>query len=123
MPVAIVSCRPSTHRMPGAWSSAATKCISLVPGLAKQVSTQQPISVSTRLRAPFIREASLPSARLHEPQHELVRARLVRRLVARVCGPAHERAFALEHESGALDLGHDEGLLDPMQRLAGGDPG
>jgi hypothetical protein len=40
--------------MPGIRSSAATKCISLVPGLAKQVSTPQASSVFTRLSAPFI---------------------------------------------------------------------
>src|SRR4051812_10509141 len=54
MPVTTFSCRPSTQRMPALWSSAATKCISLVPGLAKHVSTPEAMSVSTRLRAPFI---------------------------------------------------------------------
>src|SRR5262245_57874525 len=39
--------------MPGTRSSAATKCISLVPGLAKQVSTPDASSVRTRVSAPF----------------------------------------------------------------------
>src|SRR4051794_33206760 len=39
--------------MPGTRSSAATKCISLVPGLEKQTSTPLPSSVRTRLSAPF----------------------------------------------------------------------
>src|SRR5690606_8734408 len=58
MPVTTFSCRPSTHFMPGTWSSAATKCISLVPGLAKQVSTPAASSVFTRLFAPFILSSS-----------------------------------------------------------------
>ena len=40
--------------MPGMRSSAATKCISEVPGLQKQVSTPLFSSVCTRLSAPFI---------------------------------------------------------------------
>src|SRR5579862_3188892 len=40
--------------MPGMRSSAATKCISDVPGLQKQVSTPLFSSVCTRLSAPFI---------------------------------------------------------------------
>src|SRR5690348_16951348 len=40
--------------MPGTRSSAPTKCISLVPGLAKQTLTSLAISVRTRLSAPFI---------------------------------------------------------------------
>src|SRR3954451_5128284 len=53
MPVTTFSCKPSTQRNAALWSSAATKCISLVPGLAKQVSTPAACRVSTRLRAPF----------------------------------------------------------------------
>ena len=40
--------------MPGMRSSAATKCISDVPGLEKHVSTPDASSVCTRLSAPFI---------------------------------------------------------------------
>src|SRR3954453_4504102 len=40
--------------MPSTRSSAATKCISEVPGLAKQASTPPLTSVRTRLSAPFI---------------------------------------------------------------------
>src|SRR3954447_1315335 len=40
--------------MPSTRSSAATKCISEVPGLAKQTSTPPLTSVRTRLSAPFI---------------------------------------------------------------------
>src|SRR3954471_19748941 len=40
--------------MPSTRSSAATKCISEVPGLAKQTSTPPATSVRTRLSAPFI---------------------------------------------------------------------
>ena len=55
--------RPSTQRMPGIRSSAATKCISLVPGLAKQVSTPRQQRV-TRLSAPF--RCRLPCCSLRE---------------------------------------------------------
>src|SRR4051812_11894242 len=48
------SCSPRMQRMPGIRSSAATKCISEVPGLVKQVSTPQANKVCTRLSAPFI---------------------------------------------------------------------
>src|ERR1700719_4354853 len=40
--------------MPSTLSSAATKCISDVPGLPKQTSTPDPTSVRKRLSAPFI---------------------------------------------------------------------
>src|SRR5439155_24652024 len=40
--------------MPSMLSSAATKCISDVPGFAKQTSTPLAISVRTRLSAPFM---------------------------------------------------------------------
>jgi hypothetical protein len=42
------------QRMPGTLSSAATKCISEVPGFVKQTSTPPAIKVRTRLSAPFI---------------------------------------------------------------------
>ena len=45
---------PSTQRMPGTRSSAATKCISDVPGLVKHTSTPLLSSECTRLSAPFI---------------------------------------------------------------------
>src|SRR5258708_6928728 len=53
-PVTTPSNRPSTPRMSGTESNAATKCISEVPGLAKHTST--PASTSVRIRdcAPFI---------------------------------------------------------------------
>src|SRR3954447_13364617 len=46
--------------MPSTRSSAATKCISEVPGLAKQTSTPPATKVRTRLSAPFI--VALPFA-------------------------------------------------------------
>src|SRR5690606_22008695 len=55
MPVTTFSCSPSTHCISGTSSRAATKCISLVPGLAKQVSTPAASSVFTKLIAPFMR--------------------------------------------------------------------
>src|SRR6516164_548113 len=53
-PVTTPSNRPSTQRMPSTRSRAATKCISEVPGLAKQTLTPPPTKVRTRLSAPFI---------------------------------------------------------------------
>src|SRR6266436_4032108 len=53
-PVTTPSNRPSTQRMPSTRSRAATKCISEVPGLAKQTSTPPATKVRTRLSAPFI---------------------------------------------------------------------
>src|SRR5216110_2200240 len=41
--------------MPSTRSSAATKCISEVPGLAKHTLTPPPTKVRTRLSAPFIK--------------------------------------------------------------------
>ena len=45
--------------MPSMRSSAATKCISDVPGLVKQTSTPQLTKVCTRLSAPFMSPYSL----------------------------------------------------------------
>src|SRR5438874_5766494 len=63
-PVTAHSNRPSTQRMPSTRSRAATKCISEVPGLAKQTSTPPATKVRTRLSAPFI--ISLPFETLPE---------------------------------------------------------
>src|SRR6218665_3803741 len=63
MPVTTFSCSPSTQCIPGVWSKAATKCISLVPGLAKQVSTPESSRVRTRLFAPFIVDTPLVGER------------------------------------------------------------
>src|ERR1700674_2500302 len=52
-PVTTPSNRPSTQRIPSTRSSAATKCISDVPGLLKHTSTPPATSVRTRLSAPF----------------------------------------------------------------------
>src|SRR4051794_6487699 len=59
MPVTAPSNRPSTARMPSTLSSAATKCISEVPGLPKQTSTPDPTSVRKRLSAPFMATSRL----------------------------------------------------------------
>jgi hypothetical protein len=53
-PVATPSNRVSTARISGTLSSAATKCISEVPGLAKQVSTPLATSDRSSARAPFM---------------------------------------------------------------------
>ena len=53
-PVTTPSNSPRTQRMPSTRSSAATKCISEVPGLAKQTSTPPATNVRTRLSAPFM---------------------------------------------------------------------
>src|SRR5204863_6627585 len=45
--------------MPSTRSSAATKCISEVPGLAKHTLTPPPTSVRTKLSAPFIATSPL----------------------------------------------------------------
>ena len=52
--------RPSTQRMPPARSSAATKCSSEVPGLAKQTSIPFRVIAASRLSAPFTEKS--PSA-------------------------------------------------------------
>src|SRR5215469_3828315 len=52
-PVAVPSNRHSTPRISGTASSAATKCISDVPGLAKHTSTPHPASVLISACAPF----------------------------------------------------------------------
>ena len=53
-PVATPSNRHSTPRICGTVSSAATKCISEVPGLLKHTSTPAPVSVLISACAPFI---------------------------------------------------------------------
>ena len=53
-PVTTPSNKPRMQRICGLRSSAATKCISDVPGLAKQTSTPPESSVSQRASAPFI---------------------------------------------------------------------
>src|SRR5689334_15625363 len=45
--------------MPATLSSAATKCISDVPGFAKHTSTPQPTNVRTRDSAPFMRSSGM----------------------------------------------------------------
>src|SRR5262249_12408113 len=51
--------------MPPAWSRAVTKCISEVPGLAKQTSIPFRVSVASRLCAPFMRSHH-PRARRYQ---------------------------------------------------------
>src|ERR1700761_8949045 len=58
-PVATPSNRHSTLRIRSLPPSAARKCISDVPGLAKQMSTPWSTSVLTRLSAPFIADPSV----------------------------------------------------------------
>ena len=53
-PVTTPSNSPSTPRISGTSSSAATKCISEVPGLAKHMSTPESTSVRSSACAPFI---------------------------------------------------------------------
>src|SRR5207237_914860 len=57
-PVATPSNSASTPRISGQVSSAATKCISDVPGLAKQTLTPASTRVWTSARAPFMRRFS-----------------------------------------------------------------
>src|SRR5437868_14433332 len=54
--------------MPSTRSSAATKCISEVPGLEKQTSTPPPTRVRTRLSAPFIPPPKFPMLLMPAPQ-------------------------------------------------------
>src|SRR5690606_34930552 len=60
-PVATPSNSASTQRIPSTRSSAATKCISEVPGLAKQTVTPPATSVRTRHSAPFMSICALSS--------------------------------------------------------------
>src|SRR5204862_1119165 len=64
--------------MPSTRSSAATKCISEVPGLAKQTSTPPATNVRTRLSAPFI--ASPLSTLLGFPPDQPLFSRFVKGL-------------------------------------------
>src|SRR4051812_17317893 len=71
-PVTTPSNRPSTQRMPSTRSSAATKCISDVPGLAKQTSTPPATRVRTRLSAPFIIPLPFHPARLSRNRRSII---------------------------------------------------
>src|SRR5256885_3429123 len=83
-PVTTPSNRPSTQRMPSTRSSAATKCISEVPGLEKQTSTPPATNVRTRLSAPFI--VSLPfTASLKTGPDQPLFARFVKGLAGHCC--------------------------------------
>src|ERR1700761_464545 len=65
-PVATPSNRHSTERIFSLPPSAARKCISDVPGLAKQMSTPWSTSVETRLSAPFISVARHVARQAHD---------------------------------------------------------
>src|SRR3954454_4859236 len=85
-PVTTPSNRPSTQRMPGTRSSAATKCISEVPGLVKQTSTPPLTIVRTRLSAPFIPRLPQPAIS-HDPFRSII-VRDARQSNSGHCGPA-----------------------------------
>src|SRR5262249_2334760 len=89
--------------MPSTRSSAATKCISEVPGLAKQTVTPPPTKVRTRLSAPFM-SALLPLG-------------LVARLGLGIGGVEAGQFRA------ALDLAHDPFLERFLLWAGGGDIG
>src|SRR6185369_2654861 len=93
MPVTAPSKRPSTARMPSTRSSAATKCISEVPGLEKQTSTPLATSVRTRLSAPFIFVSVIA-----DPQGS------VGTILTTECRPRHHRHHG--HLHGVLIVGH-----------------
>ncbi|BAL79044.1 hypothetical protein S23_58540 [Bradyrhizobium cosmicum] len=63
--------------MPGTRSSAATKCISEVPGLEKQMSTPPLTIVRTRLSAPFIPKLLQPAIS-NDPSDQSLFARAVK---------------------------------------------
>src|SRR3954451_14619240 len=90
--------------MPGIRSSAATKCISDVPGLEKQVVTPLFSSECTRLSAPFIDWMSpLVACLFAWPRAALVRCRLRQvRICTRFIAPWPEYAvwirFVRRHE-------------------------
>src|SRR5690242_4732256 len=71
------------QRMPSTLSSAATKCISEVPGLVKHTSTPPATSVRARLSAPFI-EVSSGSGAVVERGHDGLRGHQIEMPAARV---------------------------------------
>src|SRR4029079_9110452 len=90
--------------MPSTRSSAATKCISDVPGLAKQTSTPPPTSVRTRLSAPFIPRSPWMVGSLGRPFRS-DRAGYVRE--GRVAQLAHQEARRIDGpRHGPAALGH-----------------
>src|SRR5436190_13027993 len=102
-PVTTPSNRPSTQRMPSTRSRAATKCISEVPGLAKQTSTPPATKVRTRLSAPFMlhsrRDASLFSFCIAADQSLLVRFVKLFPDIAAIIGTVMRFHLSFEHRS------------------------
>ena len=94
-PVATPSNRHSTLRRRG-FSRAARKCISDVPGFAKQILTPSRTRVSTRLSAPFKRVLSChPTALLLQSNRNQPRGALlirVRRLIVTTLASPHRRS-------------------------------
>src|ERR1700754_3241566 len=81
--------------MPSTRSSAATKCISEVPGLAKQTSTPPATRVRTRLSAPFIVSAPVRAVFVGLPADQPLFTHLVKGVAAHCwhAGARPKRAF------------------------------
>src|SRR3712207_2035566 len=88
------------HRTSPTRSSAATKCISDVPGLAKHTSTPAPANVLTKLAAPFICSL-LPYASVE---------RDARRILASTKQPRRQ-VWALPFSSAPTQVGATAGVL------------
>src|SRR5215468_4744570 len=92
--------------MPSTRSSAATKCISEVPGLAKQTSTPPATNVRTRLSAPFM--VSLPFTLLVKSQDDQpLFTRFVKGLAAQC-----------SYRQNAVDPGMPAFLTAPLDNVA-----
>src|SRR5262245_1496995 len=94
--------------MPSTRSSAPTKCISDVPGLAKQTSTPPFSNVRTRLSAPLISSSPLARSLHYRPQwcdasckrRDCLRLREMRKLqLLRRCPLLNARAASHEHDT------------------------
>src|SRR5215471_11311094 len=89
--------------MPSTLSSAATKCISDVPGLVKQTFTPPPTSVRTRLSAPFM--VSLPLLLCSSPvAHAQAHAHYCRGIVIKSRGE-HNTVYGRTGPAGSRSRG------------------
>src|ERR1700740_2329793 len=118
MPVTAPSNRPSTTRIPSTLSSAATKCISDVPGLPKQTSTPDPTSVRRRLSAPFM---LFPLRQYASHESTQSRDRLADdQGVHFPCALVGVDRFGISHEAADVVLEQDTVATEQLARIANG---
>src|ERR1700674_1691516 len=107
--------------MPATLSSAATKCISDVPGLPKQTSTPDPTSVRKRLSAPFMSVPHLKWCASYEGTQSRNGLADDQR-VHLPCAFVGIDRFCIGHEASDVVLEQDAVAAEQLARIADGFP-